>query len=77
KISEFGEISKDALLLIPRKIAEEHTMMPLSVEGGMLKIAMAVPSVEIRSAIKTLINMDVEAYIASEDEIRKAIAENY
>lgn len=78
KVSEYGSIPADVLGLIPRRIAELHMIIPFEQQGNVLKLAMADPQEEeIRSAVSILTNMEVESYITSEDEIIKAIGNNY
>ena len=73
-----GKISKEVLNLIPRNIAEQHMLIPFAREGDILKIAMAEPQEEeVRAAIAVLTNLDVESYITSDEEILKAINNNY
>ena len=78
KVSESGRIKKDALNLIPKNIAKQHMLIPFAIEQNILKVAMAEPQEEeVRAAISILTNLEVEAYITSEEEIIKAIEENY
>lgn len=78
KVSEYGRISTDVLHLIPKNIAKQHMLIPFAMEGDVLKVAMAEPQdEEVRAAISILTNLEVATYITSEEEIIKAIENNY
>lgn len=78
KVSEYEKISEEVLKLIPKKVAQQHMLIPFAKEGDVLKIAMAEPQEdEVRAAISVLTDLEVEAYITSEEEIIKAIENNY
>ncbi len=78
KVSEYGKIPKEVLEYIPKKIAKLHMVIPFAQKGDILKVAMADPQEEeIRAAISVITTLEVESYIASEEEIIKAIESNY
>jgi len=78
KVSEYGKISDEVLKYIPKNIAEQHMIIPFEKKGEVLKIAMADPQEEeVRAAISVLTDLEVESYITSEEEILKAINNNY
>jgi len=78
KLSEYMNIPETVLSLIPKNVAQQHMLVPFSRDGEIIKIAMADPQEEeVRAAIAVLTNLEVESYITSEDEIIKAIQQNY
>lgn len=78
RVSEYKNITQDVLKCIPKKIAQQHMLIPFELKDGVLKIAMAEPQEdEIRAAISVLTDLEVEVYITSEEEIVKAINNNY
>ncbi|MBN2407929.1 MAG: hypothetical protein JXJ19_09570 [Elusimicrobia bacterium] len=78
RLSDSGGIPEDVLKYIPKSIAQQHMLIPFDMEGDKLKVAMAEPQEEeVRAAISILTNLEVEVYITSEEEIIRAIKENY
>ncbi len=78
KVSEYEKISDEVLKLIPGNIAQQHMLIPFAKEGDVLKVAMSEPQdEEVRKAISVLTGLEVKAYITSEEEIIKAIENNY
>ncbi|MCB0416131.1 MAG: type IV-A pilus assembly ATPase PilB [Bdellovibrionales bacterium] len=71
-------VSSDILELVPRTLAEKHTLVPISIEGSSLTVAMADPSnVAAVDDIRFLSNMDVVIHIAGENAIGAAINRIY
>ncbi|MCB0405481.1 MAG: Flp pilus assembly complex ATPase component TadA [Bdellovibrionales bacterium] len=71
-------VSSDILELVPRSLAEKHTLVPISIEGSSLTVAMADPSnVAAVDDIRFLSNMDVVIHIAGENAIISAINRIY
>ncbi|MEZ4752327.1 MAG: ATPase, T2SS/T4P/T4SS family [Bdellovibrionota bacterium] len=71
-------VSSDILELVPRTLAEKHTLVPISIEGSSLTVAMADPSnVAAVDDIRFLSNMDVVIHIAGENAIVSAINRIY
>ena len=78
RVTEYGKISDSVLKFIPQSIAKKHMVIPFAIEGDVLKIAMADPQEDdVRAALSVLADMEVEAYITSEEEINEAIKNNY
>ncbi len=78
KVSEYGHIPGELTRLIPRSIAEKHMLVPFEKKGETLLIAMTDPQEsEICSAISILTGFEVEPYITSDEEIKKALENNY
>ncbi len=78
KVSEYGDIPQGVLNYIPKNIAAKHMLIPFEIENNVIKVAMAEPQEEeIRTSISVLTDMEVEAYITSEEEIIDAINSNY
>jgi type IV pilus assembly protein PilB len=72
------QIPADLTKLIPKSLCERHILIPLSVEGNRLTIAIADPTnVAAVDDIRFLCNMDVTVYIATESAIRSVIQQTY
>jgi type IV pilus assembly protein PilB len=72
------EIDPEVLKLIPQKIVQTHLLFPLSRAGSTMVVAVSDPTdLAGVDEIKFLANCNVEIVVASEAEIRKAIAEHY
>ncbi len=78
RVSEFGDIDKELLALIPREIAQKNELIPFKKEEKKIQIAMVEPQNEkIKSSIEILTGYNVVAHIATKEEINKAIENNY
>ncbi|MBI3252084.1 MAG: Flp pilus assembly complex ATPase component TadA [Candidatus Omnitrophica bacterium] len=70
--------SAKALSLIPRKMAELYNLVPVSVFGNTLTIAMADPmNIEALDDVRRLTQMETRTLIAQDKEIREAIEQYY
>ncbi|MBI4431904.1 MAG: Flp pilus assembly complex ATPase component TadA [Candidatus Omnitrophica bacterium] len=68
------KISPKATALVPRKLAEHYTLIPVSVFGTMLTVAMADPmNIEALDDIRRLTGMETRTLVAGEKEVREAI----
>ncbi|RKY01356.1 type II secretion system protein GspE [Candidatus Poribacteria bacterium] len=69
---------REALKLIPKRFALENKVVPISVRGGVLTVAMADPDdLQLVSSIESMTNLFVEPVRADEEEIIRAIEEGY
>ena len=72
------DIDSEVLRMIPRDFAEKFTVLPLFVEGGSLKVAVADHlDVYAFDGISTMTGLHPEPMLSSRQSIRKAIRENY
>lgn len=77
-LAQYGEISQEAVHAVPESVVRRQTLIPLSLEGKTLTIAMADPlNVLATDDLKLLTGCDVEVVIASTAEIREAIEKYY
>jgi type IV pilus assembly protein PilB len=76
-LAEF-EIDPEVIKLIPKDVADKHQVIPINRAGATLIVAMADPSnIFAIDDIKFLTGYNVEAVVASEDSIKKAIEQRY
>ena len=76
-LAEF-EIDPEVIKLIPQDVAEKHQVIPINRAGATLIVAMSDPSnIFAIDDIKFLTGYNVEAVVASEDSIKKAIEQRY
>lgn len=67
-----------AIELIPEKLAEKHQTMPVSIEGGVLTVAMADPlNFEAIQDLGFATDRNVARTVATPSEIKKAIGRYY
>jgi len=72
------EVPEDVVRLIPREVAERHVLMPIARQGSTLIVAMSDPgNIYAMDDIKFLTGLNVEAVVASESAIHKAIERYY
>jgi general secretion pathway protein E len=68
----------EALQLIPEALARKYTVIPLSLDGNILRVAMADPAdILALEALASLSQKRIEPEIASAEEILEAIDFNY
>ncbi len=71
-------LQSEALQLIPEAMARKHSAIPLSIEDGTMRVAMANPAdIFALEALATQSQKRIEAEIASTEEIQDAIDFNY
>jgi len=67
-------IPEEVINKIPAKIARRYEVVPISMNSGILRIAMADPAdIESLDVIRHLMKMDVEGVIASKKQIDRAL----
>ena len=72
------EISEDTLQAVPKPMAREHHLIPLSRENGCLTVAVADPlDLYALDHLRFATNCDIEFVIAASDAIEEAIAQKY
>jgi len=72
------KISSEAIKLIPKKIAKQYRVIPVSRMGGFLTVAIADPlNVLTIDDIAVLTGCKISVVIASEKDINEAIVEHY
>ena len=71
-------IAQEVVDMIPGEVARRYTVMPVTMSGGILRVAMADPAdLESLDAIRYLLKMDVEGVVSSKRQIKQAIAYYY
>jgi type IV pilus assembly protein PilB len=76
-LAEF-EIDPEVIKLIPQDVADKHQVIPINRAGATLIVAMSDPSnIFAIDDIKFLTGYNVEAVVASEESIKKAIEARY
>jgi type IV pilus assembly protein PilB len=72
------EISKEALQLIPAKVAQMYKCLPVESNNGVLKVAVAEPlNPQLADEIQFAAKRDVLIVVADPADIHKAIERNY
>lgn len=72
------EISKAITELVPESVARENVVLPLSLEGNVLKIITADPAnYETIQKLQFILNKDVVPVLALQEQIQEAINKNY
>jgi type IV pilus assembly protein PilB len=72
------EIPKAVIELVPESVARENVVLPLALEGNVMKIAMADPSnYETLQKLQFVLNRDIQPVIAVQEQIQEAINKNY
>ncbi|MGM0441502.1 MAG: hypothetical protein ACQEQC_03680 [Elusimicrobiota bacterium] len=78
RLSEYEDIDHRLLVLIPEEIARKNELIPFQKKNNKLKIAMVEPQNEkVKNSIEVLTGYEVQAHIATKEEIDKAIEKNY
>ncbi len=79
-VSHLGTVHKDAGALgkLDPKFCDEHCVFPVSLRDRTMSLAMVDPSeLDVIDAVKVRAGVRVQALLASETEIRNAIAKHY
>ena len=72
------QIDEDVLKLIPREVAEKHSLIPINKDGNSIVVAMSDPAnIYAMDDIKFLTGFNVEVVVSSETAIRKAQDQYY
>ena len=72
------KFSQEAIRKVPETIARKHRIIPISIENGSLKLAMADPlNIFAVDEVTIQSGMDVLTVLASESDIERAIQEEY
>ena len=71
-------IMPDVINIIPADIAKRYHVIPISMESGVLRIAMSDPAdIESLDAVRHIMKMDVEGVVASKTQIEKNLKYYY
>jgi len=77
KIKEY-DVSDTAIKLVPEALARKHKIIPLSVDNGTIKVAMAnIFDVAVIDELQGLTKYYVDVAAATEDDIREALNRYY
>lgn len=72
------EISKEIVSIIPKKVAEHYCLIALDKLGSTLIVAMADPlNYHAIEDLREITNCDIQVFISTTKDIRKAIQEHY
>jgi type IV pilus assembly protein PilB len=72
------EVADEVIRLIPRAVAERHSLIPINKQGSSIIVAMSDPSnIYAMDDIKFLTGYNVEVVVASESSIKKAQEKYY
>jgi type IV pilus assembly protein PilB len=72
------EIPKPIVELVPESVARENVVLPLSMEGNVLKIITSDPSnYDTIQKLTFILNKDVQPVLADHEQIREAINRHY
>lgn len=72
------EIPKAVIELVPESVARENLILPLALEGSVLKIITADPSnFDTLQKLQFILNKDVQPVLAVQEQIQDAINRNY
>jgi type IV pilus assembly protein PilB len=73
-----AEIPKAVTELVPESVARENVVLPLALEGNMMKIAMSDPTnIEVLDKLRFVLNRDIQPVLAPQEQIQEAINRNY
>ncbi len=71
-------IPKEALAEVPETLARQHLMLPISITGDVLTLAMANPlNIMALDDLRMLTSFEIEPVVAVESELVAAIEKNY
>ncbi|MBX9581683.1 MAG: GspE/PulE family protein [Gemmataceae bacterium] len=72
------EIPKSVIELVPESVARENVVLPLSLEGNVLKVITADPAnYDTIQKLQFILNKDVVPVLAVQEQIQEAINRNY
>jgi type IV pilus assembly protein PilB len=72
------EIPKSVIELVPESVARENVVLPLALEGNVLKLITSDPTnYEAIQSLTFILNKDVTPILADHEQIREAINRNY
>jgi type IV pilus assembly protein PilB len=72
------EIPKAVIELVPESVARENLVLPLALEGSVLKIITADPNnYDTLQKLQFILNKDVQPVLAVQEQIQEAINRNY
>ena len=72
------EIPKAVIELVPESVARENVVLPLSLEGNVLKIIMSDPTnFDTIEKLQFILNKDIQPVLAAHEQIVEAINRHY
>jgi type IV pilus assembly protein PilB len=72
------EVSPEAIKLIPAKVAQMYKCLPISVQGGVLQVALAEPlNPQVADEIQFAAKCDIQIVVADPADIQKALDRFY
>ncbi len=75
---DFQSIQTEVVGLVPEAIAKKNILIPLAVQGDELSVAMINPDdLQVTDTLKMISKKTIVPYLATEEQINKAISETY
>ncbi|CUQ27238.1 GspE/PulE family protein [Clostridium baratii] len=75
---DYIDYQDEAIRKVPENLCKQHNIIPFKIEGNNIHVAMSNPSnIMIADDIKLITGLNTVKYLASEDEIKKAIESKY
>ncbi|HVK13953.1 MAG TPA: GspE/PulE family protein [Gemmataceae bacterium] len=72
------EIPKSVIELVPESVARENVVLPMALDGNVLKIITSDPTnYDVIQKLTFILNKDVQPVLADHEQIREAINRNY
>ncbi len=72
------EIPRSVIELVPESVARENMVLPLALEGNVMKIAMPDPTnYDVLQKLQFVLNRDIQPVLAVQEQIQEAINRNY
>src|SRR5215210_1245682 len=72
------EIAKAVIELVPESVARENVVLPLSLDGNVLKVITSDPTnYDVIQKLTFILNKDVQPVLADHEQIREAINRHY
>ena len=72
------EIPRSVIELVPESVARENMVLPLALEGNVMKIAMSDPTnYEVVQKLQFVLNRDIQPALAVQEQIQECINKNY
>ncbi|KJU70988.1 GspE/PulE family protein [Clostridium baratii] len=75
---DYIDYQDEAIRKVPENLCKQHNIIPFKIEGNNIHVAMSNPSnIMIADDIKLITGLNTVKYLASEDDIKKAIESKY
>ncbi len=72
------DVSRDVLRLVPKTLCLKHKLIPISVQGSRIKVALSDPTnISAVDDVRFITNLEVEIALATESEVLEAVERLY